>query len=235
MDVKTEEYSLNGVLLGKTSADISKSGDLLIKPLNNALKEIRRIEQEETLKKGIPAEDVKAKFHIDESLSYDDFYKVVATLGFSGYTSIRYVIGSEYNNVYELYLPERNSNDTRNVLKLLTEMKEGKISDEKWAEWEQLQKERKKKYMNLSLSIDRKGDKFSYTIGFSKGGLTTFEQLDDLWRFIEDVRQRRELQDKEDKDKIILILQKNVLLKDVSPIIKKMTTFGYKLNFAYTN
>jgi len=104
LDVNADVYSLNGELLGKTSVDISKSGDLLIKPLNNALREFRRLGQEEALKKGIPAEDVKAKFHIYENLSYDDFYKVLSTLGSSGYTSIRYVIGSEYENVYGFIL-----------------------------------------------------------------------------------------------------------------------------------
>ena len=38
IDVNTEEYSLNGDVIGKTDSDISAIDDLLIKPIDNELK-----------------------------------------------------------------------------------------------------------------------------------------------------------------------------------------------------
>jgi hypothetical protein len=109
IDVNTEEYSLNGTVIGKTAFDIMLNVDLLIEPLDNELQEIRRVEQEEALRKGIPAdESTNARLHIDENLSYDVFYKVIATIGFNGYVSIQYVIGSNFREPLDMNLPERS-------------------------------------------------------------------------------------------------------------------------------
>lgn len=88
-------------------------------------------------------------------------------------------------------------------------------------------------YMDLSLSVRRNNDNFSYTVGLSKAGFTTFEKLDDLWKFMEDVHHECESQDVADKDKIVLVLQKDIMFKDIAPVIKKLTAFGYKILFAY--
>jgi hypothetical protein len=223
LDANTDEYSLNGKVIGKTVADEPKNEGLLIKSLSSELNALRK---QTTIE--------KVKFHFDDNLSYNEFYRFIATEGFSGFTSMQYVIGSEYNNVYEVSLPERNSyNSTREILRLFTAKKEKKLTNEEMDKFIKESEQRAKNYINLSLSIDRRNDKFSYVFGFK--GLTTFERLDDLWKFIEDVRHRRELQDKEDKDRIILVSRMYFRLKDIAPIIRKLTEFGYKINFAYSS
>ena len=89
LDINAEEFSLNGKVLGKTTTDISASDDLLIEPLDNELKRIRGLEQEEALKNGKPADEGTAKIHLGEDVSYDVFYKSIATIGFDGYVSIQ--------------------------------------------------------------------------------------------------------------------------------------------------
>lgn len=220
LDVNTDEYTLNGKVIGKTVADEPKNEGLLIKSLSSELKILRK---QTTIE--------KVKFHFDENLSYNEFYRILATMGFNGLTTFQYVIGSEYNNVYEVSLSERNSGpETRDVLRFLTAMKEGKMTNEEMDKFIKESEQRAKNYINLSLSIDRRDDKFSYVFGFK--GFTTFERLDDLWEFIEDVRHRHELQDKEDKDRIVLISRMDFSLKDIAPVIKKLTEFGYKIDFA---
>ena len=222
LDVNTDEYTLNGKVIGKTVADEPKNEGLLIKSLSSELKILRK---QTTIE--------KVKFHFDENLSYNEFYRILATMGFNGLTTFHYVIGSEYNNVYEVSLSERNSGpETRDVLRFLTAMKEGKMTNEEMDKFIKESEQRAKNYINLSLSIDRRDDKFSYVFGFK--GLTTFERLDDLWKFIEDVRHRRELQDKEDKDRIVLISRMDFSLKDIAPVMKKLTEFGYKIDFAHS-
>ena len=107
VDVNVDEYSLNGNVIGKTTADISNTKNLLIKPLNDELQKIRMLEAKEATKKGIPVDEVKARLHIDENLPYNVFYKVAATLGFGGFSSIQYVIGSNFNEPLAMDMPER--------------------------------------------------------------------------------------------------------------------------------
>ena len=62
LDINTEEFSLNGKVLGKTTTDISASDDLLIESLDKEIKRVRGLEQEEALKNGKPADEGSAKF-----------------------------------------------------------------------------------------------------------------------------------------------------------------------------
>ncbi|WP_139255968.1 hypothetical protein [Fibrobacter sp. UWB12] len=110
VDVNVDEYSLNGTVLGKTAIDISANQELLIVPLESELKKKRKNEEEEALKNNQPVDEFGvAKLHVDENLSFDDFYKITATMGFVGYSTINYVIGENYKDVYNVKLPTSSS------------------------------------------------------------------------------------------------------------------------------
>lgn len=248
LDVNVEKYSLNGMVLGKTGMDISSVDDLLINSIYDEVNRIRKIEQDEAIEKKqltIYVSNVRCRF--DENLSYDVFYKSIATMGFNGYTSIRFVIGSNYRDVYDLILPRRGFeiNDTcqqlttsQRVLDLLSGKKSKEEMLSQRVKAKECQIEHAKKYIDLSLSIESKGDNWVYSVGLNETGLTDggktyrFEKDSELWKFIDDVHQRRALKDKEDKDKILLTLRKGLLLKDLVPIIRKLTDYGYKINYA---
>lgn len=256
IDVNTEEYSLNGTVIGKTATDISNNEDLLIMPLDNELQEIRRVEQEEALRKGIPADESNnARLHVDENLSYDVFYKVIATMGFNGYVSFQYVIGSNFREPLDMNLPERSSyhfsdeginlfscrrEKRQRQLDELSEKKSHKriitdeILDRRIKDTELLVK-CAQKFIDFSLTIRSNGDCLSYVVSLNESGLIdgeklyTYENIDDVWKFIEDIRLRRELQDKEDSDQIFVSFKKDVLVKNFAPIVKKLKTYGYKI------
>lgn len=259
IDVNNDEYSLNGTVIGKTAADISNNDDLLIVPIDNELKEIRSVEQEESLRKGVPADELsKARLHIDENISYDVFYKVMATMGFSGYVSFQYVIGSNFREPLSVDLPERSSSlfsdeginsytcqraKNRRQMDKLSEKTSRKrfltdeILDRRIKDTELL-KECARKFINLFLVVRSNGNSVSYVISLNESGLIddgkfyTYENLDDVWKFIEDIRLRRELQEKEDRDQIVVVLERNMLVKNLAPVVKKLKIFGYKVNFA---
>lgn len=259
IDVNNDEYSLNGTVIGKTATDISASKDLLIEPLDNELKEIRRVEQEEALRKGIPADELsKARLHIDENISYDVFYKVIATMGFSGYVSFQYVIGSNFREPLDMNLPERSSLSfsdegisrytcqrakNRRQMDKLSEKTSRKrfltdeILDRRIKDTELL-KECARKFIQLFLAIKPNGNGVSYLVGLNESGLIdgqkiyTYENIDDVWKLIEDIRLRWDLQDKEDRNQIIVVLGKDLLVKNLAPVVKKLKIFGYKVNFA---
>ena len=262
LDVNTEEYSLNEKVLGKTAFDIMLNVDLLIEPLDNELKEIRRVEQEEALRKGVPADESNARLHIDENLSYDVFYKVMATLGFNGYVSIQYVIGSNFREPLDMNLPERSlypfSDEDINPyscqrakkrrqmdkLSVMTPQEFKRIiTDEKFLyrrtnrriKDTELLVKCAQKFIDLSLAIKSNGNGVSYVVSLNESGLIdgakfyTYENIDDVWKFIEDIRLRRELQDKEDRDLIFVVLEKDMMVKNLAPVAKKLKTYGYKI------
>ncbi|MBO4784001.1 MAG: hypothetical protein J5521_04590, partial [Lachnospiraceae bacterium] len=100
LDVGVDEYSLNGKVLGKTATDISAIDDVIDKPLYKEICASRAKAQEESLKNNQPADDFfSAKLHVDEKLSYGDFYKSLVSMIYAGYDEISYVIGTNYKDV----------------------------------------------------------------------------------------------------------------------------------------
>ena len=248
IDVNIDEYSLNGTVIGKTATDISNNEDLLIMPLDNELQEIRRVEQEEALRKGIPADESNASLHIDENLSYDVLYKVIATMGFSGYVSFQYVIGSNFREPLDMNLPERSSlsfsdeginlfscrreKRQRQMDKLSEKTSRKRINTELLVKCAQ-------KFIDFRLTIRSNGKGLSYEVSLNESGVIdaekfyTYENIDDVWKFIEDIRLRRKLQDKEDYDQIFVVLENNMLVKNLAPVVKKLKTYGYKVYLAH--
>ena len=259
IDVNIDEYSLNGMVIGKTATDISAINDLIIKPFDNELQKIRDIEQKEALRKGIPADELSnARVHMDENVLYDVFYKVLSTIGFNGYVSIQYVIGSNFSEPLSVDLPERSwppSSDKSvnrftcqlaKIQKQMDELSEKKshkmiATDEFWdrrIKNIELLVKCAQKFIDLSLEIRSNGNGVSYLVGLNESGVIdgekiyTYENLDDVWKFIEDIRLRRELQEKEDRDQIVVVLEKNMLVKNLVPVVKKLKTYGYKVKLA---
>ena len=259
IDVNIDEYSLNGTVIGKTATDISNNEDLLIMPLDNELQEIRRVEQEEALRKGIPADESNASLHIDENLSYDVLYKVIATMGFSGYVSFQYVIGSNFREPLDMNLPERSSlsfsDEGINLFSCRREKRQrqmdklsektsrkriitDEILDRRIKDTELLVK-CAQKFIDFRLTIRSNGKGLSYEVSLNESGVIdaekfyTYENIDDVWKFIEDIRLRRKLQDKEDCDQIVVVLENNMLVKNLAPVVKKLKTYGYKVYLAH--
>ena len=259
LDVRADAYSLNGTVIGKTVADISNNDDLLIEPLNNELQKIRLAEREEALRTGVPADEVpKVKIHIDENISYGNFYKVMATIGFSGYVSIQYVVGSNFREPLGINMPERSSSPfsdepvnrfscgqakfQKQIDELLEKTSQKmRSNDEIWdrrIKDTELLIECARRFIDLSLTIRSNGDGFSYVLDLNESGLIdggkfyTYENIDDVWKFIEDIRVRRELQDKEDRDQIVVVLERDRPVKNLAPVVKKLEALGYKVNLA---
>jgi len=271
LDVNTEEYSLNGKVLGKTANDISAIDDVIDKPLYKELCDTRGKFLEEALGNGESIDIFElAKLHVDDNLSYVDFYKALSSMYFCGYSDFNIAIGTNYKDIFYLSIPTTDYmwcgfviqrmkglryKYLRNRQKLsLSEMSEIDVEDRVCVEdYEGL---------DLLLSFYRKDDGIAYVVSlneapFNKGSqfdgynFYTFNDENDLWKFIEDVRSRVNRQignmpgKKEDKvlrllanahgpNKITLAFQKDVLMKEIAPIIKKLNTYGYSFAFDVT-
>lgn len=269
LDVNTEEYSLNGMVIGKTATDISAIDDFIDKPLHKEVCRVRTKFQEDALRRGESGDGFDfAKLHVDGNLSYGDFYKAFSSMFFCGYSVFDIAIGSNYKDVFRLSIPSTNYmwcglvilrmkglryKYLRNRQRLsLDEMSEIDVKDRECVEDHET--------LDLLLSFYRKDDGIAYVVSlnetfFNKGSrfdgynFYTFNDENDLWKFIEDVRSRVERQTekkpetKQDRvlrllidaldgpNKITLVFEKDVLMKDIAPIIKKLNTYGYRFAF----
>ncbi|WP_295860770.1 hypothetical protein [uncultured Fibrobacter sp.] len=259
VDVNVNEYSLNGTVIGKTVADISNNDDLLIEPLNNELQKIRLAEREEALRTGIPRDEFsKAKIRIDENISYVTFYEFIVTTMVNGYGPVQYVIGSNFSEPHVMDVPEEMSSTfsgervnrfTCGQAKIGLQMAElsektshkRKSNDEIWdsrIKDTELLIRCAQKYLDLSLAVRFNRDAFYYQLGLNESGLIdgkkidTYENIDDVWKIIEDIRLRPGMQDKEDRDLIVVVFENDILVKNLAPVVKKLKSFGYKVNLA---
>lgn len=271
LDINTEEYSLNGTVIGKTAIDISAIDDFIDKPLHKEVCRVRTKFQEDALRRGESGDGFDfAKLHVDGNLSYGDFYKAFSSMFFCGYSVFDIAIGSNYKDVFRLSIPSTNYmwcglvilrmkglryKYLRNRQRLsLDEMSEIDVKDRECVENHET--------LDLLLSFYRKDDGIAYVVSlneayFNKGSrfdgynFYTFNNDADLWKFIEDIRSKVDRQignmpgKKEDKvlrllanahgpNNIILAFQKDVLMKDIAPIIKKLKTYGYRFTFDVT-
>ena len=268
VDVGIDEYSVNGTVLGKTATDISAIDSLLIEPLYKELRKTREHEQIEELKtKQVADRPGKIKLHVDENLSYGDFYKSLSSTIYAGYVVIRYAIGSNYKDVFHFsfihrdpmfsscgfflfYLSRYRLKHLHNREKLSID----KILD-MHTKGEEIEKECYEKYssLDLLLSFYPKDDGFAYVVSlnetfFNKSrpfdgfNFYTFDDDADLWKFIENVRSKVESKNGDRRDRVLalldgrkdinLVLKKDIPMKDVAPVIKKLNEYGYRLNFA---
>ena len=275
VDVNVDEYSLNGTVLGKTATDISAIDSLLIEPLYKELRKTREREQIEELKtQQVADRPGKIKLHVDENLSYEDFYKSLSSMIYTDYDEISFAIGSNYKDVFHFSFIHRDPmfsscgfflfNLSRYRLKHLHNRE--KLSIDKILDMhtkgEEIEKECYEKYssLDLLLSFYPKYDGKTYVVSlnetfFNKSrpfdgfNFYTFDDDADLWKFIEDVRLRvdrlteKKPETKQDRvlrllvdavngpNKVMLAFQKDVLMKDIAPIIKKLNTYGYRFAF----
>jgi len=227
VDVNLDEYSVNGNVIGKIDNDISASDDLLIESLDNELRRIRDLEQEEALRNGKPADEVVvAKLHVDGNLSFGDFFKIIATTGFSGYTSIQYVIGDNFDDVYNVQLPTSSrmcycfAFIVRNVTfarykyghhrskLLLNEI----LSADNHQRKIEIDCFKDYNVLDLLLTFYDSKDERTYVISLNEGALKenpsfdgftyySFNNLADLWKFIADIRSKEKMINREDCNK----------------------------------
>jgi len=267
LDVNVDEYSLNGKVLGKTATDISAFDDGFDTPLHKEVSKIHAKDQEEALRNNRDAYFTNAKLHVDENLSYGDFYKSLVAMIYAGFDEISYVIGSNYKDVFHFsfihrdpmfsscgfflfnlrwfrleYLRNRQKLSIDEILDKHT--KNGKIEKECYEKYSSL---------DLLLSYYPKDDGRAYVVSlnetffnesrpFDGFNFYTFDDETDLWKFIENLRLKVEpkIEDRQDRilalldgrSEIELVFEKDIPMKDIAPIIKKLNGYGYRINFS---
>jgi hypothetical protein len=266
LDVNVDEYSLNGMVLGKTATDISAIDDVYDNPLHKEACELRAKAQEKALRNNQPGDGfVSVKLHVDENLLYGDFYKSLFSMRSCGYWVFKIAIGSNYKDAFQLSLSTPNYmwcglvRLSMKALRYKYLCNRQKLSLEemlyKDVEKRKDQIECVKDYssLDLLLSFYPKYDGKTYVVSlnetfFNKSrpfdgfNFYTFDNEADLWKFIENLRLKVEpkIEDRQDRiltlldgrRKIELVFEKDIPMKDIAPIIKKLSGYGYRINFS---
>lgn len=230
IDVNLKEYSINGNVVGKSFDDIIQVDDLLIKPIMQRLGALIRTNSQYSV-----------HIHLAENFSYDVFYKIIATAAFSGSTSIQYVVGDKFKTPFTIYLPERNDRGCKkfkSVMRLLQLSNETYKSSDEFIKDKLQEIECAEKYMDLSLAVFLHNDSLNYVISLNELGIIgggknyTLKSEKELWNLLDEIRSRKNLENKLDRNKIVFVADKNILLKDIVSIITKLTEYGYEISYA---
>lgn len=233
-------------------------------------------EQEEALKNKQPIDEcIKAKLHVDENLSFGDFYKIIATMFFEGFSTIDYVIGDNFKDVYDVKLPTCSSLSicfsfiVRHMPKLrykfgrdrsklsLNEILSADNDKRKY----EIDCVKDYKALDLMLTFYASKDDKTYVLSLNEEALKengsfdgfkfySFNNLADLWKFIAEIQSKEKFLHKSEQNKqpkcawnlvgnqMMLFFPKDVLMKDVAPLIKGLNAYGYngeKINFMQVN
>lgn len=233
VDVGVPNYSLNGVPLGETVKDFREE-NLLIRPLDNQLKKVRH-------------KNLSANLHVSEECLFDDFFKVLSTLGFSGMNDFRVVFGSNFKSPVQVYVPMNNDDPCQKANSRFMRKILGLNSNEKLSHEQKLQQDLENKridvecaenYMRLYVSVEKVGDKKTILVslnelgiirGFKSYRLSTEEELIDS---LKSFRERPSLQNKLDKDVALYSGKEGSLLQDNASVIHALSLAGYKVKFA---
>lgn len=245
LDVRVDEYSLNGKVLGKTATDFSDD-DVLVDPFDIELKKMRENLGDEVLQMLTTENDpVKrtqilndypvAKIHYDSNVPYDVFYKSYMTVLFN-FDSYQLAFGSNYKEICRLHEPKKrvfllysfwceqlNNAKFSDVLfgtnrfpEMLANLDIGG-DDSQWCA------------ALLSLALGKKDGNLVYVVSSNETGRTdgfridVFKEEKCLWEFIEK---------KTGYSHLTLRVQNDILVKDFAPIIQKLAGYGYQIKFA---
>ena len=255
IDVNTEEYSLNGKVLGRTVADFSAKKDpwWLVERLNH--------EQLETIQW---FDDGVGKLHVDENLSYGDFFKIMTTMGYRFAPTVHYTIGGNFKDVYNVKLPTGSSLCvcTSFIVHKLTRLRykygrhRSKLSLNEILSADNDQRKyeidcvKDYKALDLMLTLYGSKDDKTFVLSLNEDALKengsfhgfnfySFNNEVDLWKFIAEIQSKEKTLHKSEQSKerkcawdlvgnqMTLFLPKDVLMKDIAPLIKGLNAYGY--------
>ncbi|WP_405339092.1 hypothetical protein [Fibrobacter sp.] len=247
LDVRADNYSLNGRVLGRTASDFSDD-DLLIEHFDKELKKAQENLGEEVLQMLTGVENpVKrqqifndyplVKIHYDNNVTYDVFYKSYSTISFH-FHSFQLAFGSNYKDICKLHKPHESYVLYSHVCK---KMIDARISDRIFRT-----KQFRSMLMNheitnddlrwcaaadtaLSLTVYRKDGKLAYLINWNENGQPDGYRMDSFpndfcfCEFMGKMAGRR--------NRVTLRVLDDILLEDFAPVIKKLNQYGYMIEF----
>ena len=236
---------------------IDSNYNLLVDSLHKDLKKIREnlgdevlqiltLEDDSEKRKQIHDDYPLAKIHYDDDVTYDVFYSSYLAVSFI-FDSFQLAFGSNYKEIYWLHEPHtryyvlfsfwcQQLNDARisdflfgtsRVQEMIADHNI-RDADVQWCAAADT---------SVLLTFYRKNEGYAYAVSLNKTGgadgyeINAFDKEEPLWEFIEKTLPTYELPNKTRYAVMVLRVQKDILIKDVVPFIKKLMDYGYQIKF----
>ena len=245
IDVNSREYFINGQKAGDSFKDFLQNGDWRVQPILDFFSQFKKDRSK-------PLDEKEVHVHVAGNCTFNAFGKVMTTLNFEPLVGkVLYVIDKDFGSPIPAINPNYDSevqrcrNVSQNVIKVAHMI----TSEKGLTDDEILQKRLKEKQQEadcaenfmmiyLMLNLYDKTSPFIVTLnelGFL-GGKRTYNigSEKEFWEFIEEIRSRESLQDKKDRDQILVVVNREAPVASSSHILRKLSEYGYEITFGYT-
>lgn len=245
IDVNSREYFINGKKAGESVKDFLQNGDWKVQPILDFFSQFKQ-------DRSRPLDEKEVHVHIAGNCTFNAFGKVMTTLNFEPLVGkVLYVIDKDFGSPIPAINPNYDSEvqRCRNVSQGIIKVGHMITSEKGLTDDEILQKRLKEKQqeadcaenfmmINLILNLYDKTSPFIVTLnelGFL-GGKKTYNiaSEDEFWKFIDEIRSRESLQNKNDRDQILVVVNREAPVASSSHILRKLNKYGYEMTFGYT-
>ena len=245
IDVNSREYFINGKKAGESVKDFLQNGDWKVQPILDFFSQFKQ-------DRSRPLDEKEVHVHIAGNCTFNAFGKVMTTLNFEPLVGkVLYVIDKDFGSPIPAINPNYDSEvqRCRNVSQGIIKVGHMITSEKGLTDDEILQKRLKEKQqeadcaenfmmINLILNLYDKTSPFIVTLnelGFL-GGKKTYNiaSEDEFWKFIDEIRSRESLQNKKDRDQILVVVNREAPVASSSHILRKLNKYGYEMTFGYT-
>lgn len=245
IDVNSREYFINGKKAGESVKDFLQNGDWKVQPILDFFSQFKQ-------DRSRPLDEKEVHVHIAGNCTFNAFGKVMTTLNFEPLVGkVLYVIDKDFGSPIPAINPNYDSEvqRCRNVSQGIIKVGHMITSEKGLTDDEILQKRLKEKQqeadcaenfmmINLILNLYDKTSPFIVTLnelGFL-GGKKTYNiaSEDEFWKFIDEIRSRESLQNKKDRDQILVVVNREAPVASSSHILRKLNEYGYEMTFGYT-
>lgn len=237
IDISHKDIFFNGEKIGEPIKDIEQErNSLTIKPLEKRLK-------------GLNPKPSTIHIHIADINSFSILTHTFMSVLIRGFDKIEIALGNEFKNTISPYMfkNERDNNHpcrgAKGAIRELinNKMEEGMTADEKYQKrLNELERDREcaENFIELNFTYFNDKGSISFEIDLNEIGVigtnkhTKFDNEKELWKYIEELRSRDNLQNKIDKDEIMFIAKGNVKLNEIAPFLIRLSQMGYNIKFA---
>lgn len=245
IDVNSREYFINGQKAGESVKDFLQNGDWKVQPILDFFSQFKQ-------DRSRPLDEKEVHVHIAGNCTFNAFGKVMTTLNFEPLVGkVLYVIDKDFGSPIPAINPNYDSEvqRCRNVSQGIIKVGHMITSEKGLTDDEILQKRLKEKQqeadcaenfmmINLILNLYDKSSPFIVSLnelGFL-GGKKTYNiaSEDEFWKFIDEIRSRESLQNKNDRDQILVVVNREAPVASSSHILRKLNKYGYEMTFGYT-
>ena len=245
IDVNSREYFINGKKVGDSVKDFLQNGDWKVQPILDFFNQFKQ-------DRSRPLDEKEVHVHVAGNCTFNAFGKVMTTLNFEPLVGkVLYVIDKDFGSPIPAINPNYDSEvqRCRNVSQGIIKVGHMITSEKGLTDDEILQKRLKEKQqeadcaenfmmINLILNLYDKTSPFIVTLnelGFL-GGKKTYNiaSEDEFWKFIDEIRSRESLQNKKDRDQILVVVNREAPVASSSHILRKLNEYGYEMTFGYT-